>query len=124
VIITVCDCFARLGGENLRALAREAARDRLSGAEVVIDSARARLKNLRALSRERLGRLEEAAGAGTGPGRLPLQDPRSRCTGVATEVDHVVLKSQGGRDEPSNLRASCVACNSSRPLDPEPSGRW
>jgi 5-methylcytosine-specific restriction endonuclease McrA len=54
--------------------------------------------------------------------RCKIRGPR--CTGVATEVDHVVLKSQGGRDEPPNLRASCVACNSSRPLDPEPSGRW
>jgi hypothetical protein len=32
---------------------------------------------LPASSRERLGRLEEAAGAGAGPGRLTLQDPRS-----------------------------------------------
>lgn len=38
-----------------------------------------------------------------------------RCTGVATEVDHIVPLALGGdRLDPDNLRASCKSCNSSR----------
>jgi 5-methylcytosine-specific restriction protein A len=34
------------------------------------------------------------------------------CTRHATEVDHVIARADGGGDEPTNLRASCRACNS------------
>lgn len=37
-----------------------------------------------------------------------------RCTGAATEVDHILPKARGGDDSPSNLRAACRACNRSR----------
>ncbi len=36
------------------------------------------------------------------------------CGGVATTADHVIPKRRGGTDEPSNLVASCVPCNSSK----------
>ena len=36
----------------------------------------------------------------------------SRCTGVATEVDHIVPLEQGGEPlDPANLRAACRPCN-------------
>ncbi len=45
------------------------------------------------------------------------------CTIVATTADHVIPKSQGGTDDPANLRAACGPCNQSRGAgasDPEP----
>lgn len=33
---------------------------------------------------------------------------------IATEVDHVIPKSKGGTDEPSNLKSCCRACNLSK----------
>lgn len=39
----------------------------------------------------------------------------SVCTGVATEVDHIVPLSQGGHPlDLENLRASCRQCNNDR----------
>ena len=35
------------------------------------------------------------------------------CGGLADSVDHVIPKSQGGTDDPSNLVAACIECNSS-----------
>lgn len=38
-----------------------------------------------------------------------------KCTGVATEVDHIVpINAGGARLDPSNLRASCKQCNIAR----------
>jgi 5-methylcytosine-specific restriction endonuclease McrA len=38
-----------------------------------------------------------------------------KCTGGATEVDHVVALADGGAHyDPSNLRASCATCNRGR----------
>lgn len=34
------------------------------------------------------------------------------CDGAATEVDHIVPKSQGGTDEWGNLQALCKSCHS------------
>src|SRR4051794_28049459 len=34
------------------------------------------------------------------------------CAAVATAVDHIVPRSQGGRSTPENLRATCKTCNS------------
>lgn len=34
-----------------------------------------------------------------------------RCTGAATCIDHILALTAGGTDDPSNLRASCRACN-------------
>jgi hypothetical protein len=39
------------------------------------------------------------------------------CGGRARSVDHVVPKVEGGSDDPANLVASCVPCNSARSLD-------
>lgn len=36
------------------------------------------------------------------------------CLAPASHVDHIVPKSAGGGDEPSNLRAACAPCNLSR----------
>lgn len=33
------------------------------------------------------------------------------CGVIAEEVDHIVPRSQGGSDDPSNLRAICVPCH-------------
>lgn len=33
------------------------------------------------------------------------------CRGVATEVDHVTPRAEGGTDDPANLRAICVPCH-------------
>ena len=34
------------------------------------------------------------------------------CTGVATQVDHIIARDDGGAVwDPANLRASCVPCN-------------
>ena len=35
------------------------------------------------------------------------------CGAPATDVDHVLPVSEGGRDDPSNLRALCAHCNRS-----------
>jgi len=49
------------------------------------------------------------------------------CLKLATCVDHIVPKGKG-IEHPSNLRAACQPCNSSRgngsSSDPAPSGRW
>ena len=38
-----------------------------------------------------------------------------KCTGMATQVDHIVAIVDGGDwYEPSNLRASCAYCNAAR----------
>jgi 5-methylcytosine-specific restriction protein A len=42
------------------------------------------------------------------------------CTGRATHVDHIVPKSKGGTDHPSNLRASCQHCNLRRGTGTKP----
>lgn len=37
------------------------------------------------------------------------------CTQIATEVDHIIQPSAGGRRlDPDNLRAACQPCNSAR----------
>jgi 5-methylcytosine-specific restriction enzyme A len=40
--------------------------------------------------------------------RLPV------CIGVATHADHIVPRSEGGSDDPSNLQAACVPCHSEK----------
>jgi 5-methylcytosine-specific restriction endonuclease McrA len=37
------------------------------------------------------------------------------CGAPATDADHIQRRIDGGRDEPSNLRALCFQCNRSRP---------
>jgi 5-methylcytosine-specific restriction endonuclease McrA len=38
-----------------------------------------------------------------------------RCTGAATEVDHIVARADGGDIfDPHNLRAACATCNRGR----------
>jgi len=34
------------------------------------------------------------------------------CTRYATCVDHIVSRADGGENDPANLRAACLACNS------------
>src|ERR1039458_8178731 len=47
-----------------------------------------------------------------------------KCTGLATEVDHIVSVEKGGQwYEPSNLRASCRNCNQAR-VDRTNGDRW
>lgn len=36
-----------------------------------------------------------------------------RCTGEATQVDHIVAAAFGGDDDYGNLRAACRSCNAS-----------
>lgn len=36
------------------------------------------------------------------------------CGGLATTADHVMPKALGGTDDPSNLVAACLPCNSSK----------
>jgi 5-methylcytosine-specific restriction protein A len=38
------------------------------------------------------------------------------CGGPARSVDHVTPKADGGSDDPTNLVASCVPCNSARSM--------
>ena len=45
------------------------------------------------------------------------------CGAPATTADHVVPKSRGGPDDPSNLVASCTPCNESKNSHPTPRGR-
>lgn len=45
------------------------------------------------------------------------------CIGHATHVDHILPKTKGGTDHPTNLRAACQPCNLTRgagPTNPEP----
>lgn len=51
----------------------------------------------------------------------------SGCTGIGTQVDHIHPLAFGGAPyDPSNLRASCANCNSSRSnkLRRKPSRQW
>jgi 5-methylcytosine-specific restriction endonuclease McrA len=49
----------------------------------------------------------------------------ARCTLVATEVDHIVAKADGGAlFDPANLRAACKACNSGRSAERTNAKRW
>lgn len=43
-----------------------------------------------------------------------------RCTGTATQADHIVRRSEGGDDHPDNLRAACAQCNNARESQPVP----
>lgn len=45
--------------------------------------------------------------------RCQVPDPH-HCTIVATEVDHIVPKAQGGPDRDDNLRAACSTGNKVR----------
>jgi 5-methylcytosine-specific restriction endonuclease McrA len=38
------------------------------------------------------------------------------CTEKAEHVDHIIPKSMGGSDHPSNLRAACMHCNLGRKI--------
>lgn len=42
------------------------------------------------------------------------------CRGLATTADHITPRSQGGDDEPANLRPACRPCNSRRGTNPNP----
>jgi 5-methylcytosine-specific restriction endonuclease McrA len=47
--------------------------------------------------------------------RYQCQVRGPNCTGVATEVDHVISRADGGAiADPNNLRASCAKCNGGR----------
>lgn len=49
----------------------------------------------------------------------------SKCTGVATEVDHIVPVAAGGaRLDPMNLRPACKACNSGRASSEKAQNGW
>lgn len=37
-----------------------------------------------------------------------------RCTGVATQIDHILGYAAGGTNDLNNLRAACRACNAKR----------
>ena len=39
------------------------------------------------------------------------------CGGTARSVDHLTPKADGGADDPANLVASCIPCNSRRSLE-------
>jgi 5-methylcytosine-specific restriction endonuclease McrA len=39
---------------------------------------------------------------------------RPGCTHTATTTDHIRPKSKGGSDDPGNLRAACLHCNSAK----------
>ncbi|WP_375425979.1 HNH endonuclease [uncultured Friedmanniella sp.] len=55
------------------------------------------------------------------PGTWPGIDGTPRhCLGTATTADHIVPRSQGGTDHPSNLRAACKPCNQHRGDNPDP----
>lgn len=41
--------------------------------------------------------------------RCQIRGPR--CTGYATEVDHVIPRADGGDDVPTNMRGACKRCN-------------
>ena len=38
----------------------------------------------------------------------------SRCTGIATTLDHIIPVSRGGNDSLDNLRAACSSCNQAK----------
>ncbi|MGY2747246.1 HNH endonuclease [Arthrobacter sp. UYCu723] len=38
----------------------------------------------------------------------------AKAPGVHLQVDHVIPKSRGGSDDPSNLTAACVGCNQAK----------
>ena len=40
--------------------------------------------------------------------------PCCPCGALATEVDHITPRSQGGTDDPENLQALCKPCHSSK----------
>ncbi len=42
---------------------------------------------------------------------LARDEYRCHCGQLATEVDHIIPVRDGGTDVPSNLRATCTACN-------------
>jgi 5-methylcytosine-specific restriction protein A len=47
--------------------------------------------------------------------------PSLRCWNEATEVDHIIPKSQGGTDELDNLQSLCKGCHSRKTAK---EGRW
>jgi len=44
------------------------------------------------------------------------------CGDVATEVDHIIPKTQGGKDEYDNLQSLCKSCHSSKTA--KENNRW
>jgi 5-methylcytosine-specific restriction protein A len=54
----------------------------------------------------------------------PVCQIRTHCDGaLATEVDHIKPKAQGGTDEPTNLRSACKACHKAKTQQDALSGR-
>ena len=57
-------------------------------------------------------------------GRLCWLAYPGRCTGLATQADHIRPRSEWGSDDPGNLRPACRSCNSARhrdaPFDVDP----
>jgi 5-methylcytosine-specific restriction endonuclease McrA len=55
------------------------------------------------------------------------RDPECRlrlpgCTGTSTEVDHIVRPSDGGSNDPANLRGVCNGCHRQRTIEQSKEG--
>jgi len=49
------------------------------------------------------------------------QNPWCECGARTTMVDHIIPRSQGGTDDPENLKAMCKPCHSRKTVK---DGRW
>jgi 5-methylcytosine-specific restriction protein A len=54
------------------------------------------------------------------------RDPRCDCGGPSEQADHIVPRSQGGSDDPSNLKGKCGGCHSRKTANENrgDGGRW
>lgn len=74
----------------------------------------------RAWDRARSARPERRIYQTSGWKRIPVRGQRCAigypdiCTGWASVRDHIVPKSKGGSDDPSNVQPACRACNGAK----------